>query len=253
MNTASGVLHNFISRSWLLLFARATQIGAVFFVFWFYSIRLTKDVYGTYQKVTVLISFCAALLGLGLPLLISSLPGAQLGRTVLLIWKKTRWIYGGCFAAVAIFLCSALPFLPFSVRLLSLGLSLISTGYIVLEILCIKRGNDTTIFGANLVYTILFAAVHLWIVLRPVFCLALLLCCLIILGVCRLCFAIAVYRRSGEDAPVPATAVVASGTAAPAPATQVAGAPGVAAAAALAPRRGHAAGVYPPMVFPERE
>ncbi len=190
------VVNNLLSRSWLFLLARITQLAAIFFIFWLYSIRLDKSLYGIYQKIYILNSVFAAVLGLGLPLLIASLGRNQLVSQLVSLWHKTRWIYAG--ALVLVFLVAwRLSFPATGVRWLLPVLSVITAAYMVVETLLIRREGDKWVFWLNIGYALSFVVLHLWLVSGEAFSLLAWLSGMIGLGATRLLLAIRLFLRVG--------------------------------------------------------
>src|ERR1700733_13591459 len=110
-------------RTGMLSLARIIQVLLTLAVFWLCSIRLEKALYGTYQKIFVIIGFCSSLLALGLPLLIASLPAIQLETLTRLVWKRTFRIYLVVFTGIAVFILAFVPILSLPTRCLLLALS----------------------------------------------------------------------------------------------------------------------------------
>jgi O-antigen/teichoic acid export membrane protein len=181
----------------MLSLARVIQVLLTLGVFWLYSLRLQKALYGNYQKIFVIIGFCSSLLALGLPLLIASLPATQLRELIRGIWKRTKKFYFILFAGIVIFVLLFLPILSLTTRFLLLILSLTGALYSVAEIFTIKRGRNRRVFLINLVYSFVFAGIHLYFLFQAVFLLDALLAALIVPGVLRILFTGIGHRESG--------------------------------------------------------
>ncbi len=192
----------------MLSLARVIQVLLTLVVFWLCSLRLDKALYGTYQKIFVVIGFCSSLLALGLPLLIASLPAAQLEGLIRLIWKRTGRVYLALFLIIAVFILAFMRILPLPTRCLLLGLSLTSALYSVAEMLTIKRGKNRLVFLINLLYACAFGGIHYFFLFRVAFSLNALLGALTLLGILRICFT-GTWEKSGtiprREAPGDAT------------------------------------------------
>jgi len=178
--------HSFTARVGLLSIARIVQVLVTFLVFWLYTIRLTKDQYGNFQKVFVVAGFASALITLGLPLLIASLPAEKVpALTRQLFFKNIRY-YAVLFGALTIFVFFSFSFISYIAKSLLVLLAVINACYITVEIMVLKFGRDNKVFLANILYAIFFGVIHYAALQKAPFSMTFLLSLLVILSFARL-------------------------------------------------------------------
>ncbi len=173
-------------RSGLLSLVRLLQIGVTFSIFWLFSIYLSKESYGVYQKIFVLTSFFSGLCCLGLPVLIASLPPVGSGKVIVDILKKFRLIYALTIIGSAIFIICFAGFISYTTRLVSFLLILSNATYLLAEVYLVKLHRDNYILLNNLLYAPLYFGVHVFVIKQPAFSFPLLMNCLLLLSFIRL-------------------------------------------------------------------
>lgn len=173
-------------RSALLSSARILQVAVTFLVFWFYSLRLAKEDYGIFQQVFVLVSFFSGILFLGLPLLIASLPAKGSGKYIRGIIRKNKLIYTAIFSSCVIFIMVFCHFISLYERLLVALLVIANAGCILLELYLVKIHRDKFVLVSNILYSMLFLAIHYFIIDQDIFSLQQLIMFLLILSAFRL-------------------------------------------------------------------
>lgn len=175
-------------RSGLLSLARLLQVGISFFIFWLFSIYLSKEEYGTFQKTFVLVSFFSGMCCLGLPVLIASLPSVAAGRYIVDIIKRKFIIYLAAITASSLFILLFTSFIPFLSRLTALLLIFCNGVYLLLEVYLVKLNRDKYVLLNNLVYSLCYVSIHIFFGMQASFNLQQLLSGLLILSFARLFF-----------------------------------------------------------------
>ncbi|MEP6674563.1 MAG: polysaccharide biosynthesis C-terminal domain-containing protein [Ferruginibacter sp.] len=168
-------------RSGLLSLARLLQVAVTFIIFWIFSLSLSKEAYGIYQKTFVLVSFFSGLCCLGLPILIASLPSFSTGNYILAVLKKSRFIYAFIIISSAVFILLLADFISLQARITVLILVLFNALYLVMETYLVKLQRDGYVLFNNIFYTGLYFVLHFAAVKQPLFQLEQLLlwlCCL---------------------------------------------------------------------------
>ena len=176
----------FTARVGLLSVTRIAQVLTTFFIFWLYAIRLTQEEYGNFQKIFVVTGFASALISLGLPLMIASLPADKVHSLTGKIFIKNIRYYALVVCILILFVLVNFSFIPSRVRSLMILLSVINSCYIITEIMVIKLGRDDKVFLINILYSALYGGCHYAALQRSHFSMAFLLFLLVLISSARL-------------------------------------------------------------------
>ena len=146
-------------RSGLLSLARLLQVAVTFIIFWFYSIKLSPYVYGSYQKIFVLISFFSGIFCLGLPIVIASLPTSATAKYIFAIIKRSKFIYTAIVILGAVFLIKFSGF-AWETGAIMLILVTMNAAYLIMEAYLVKISRDQYVLYNNIVYAICYLGLH---------------------------------------------------------------------------------------------
>ncbi|HVG14091.1 MAG TPA: oligosaccharide flippase family protein [Chitinophagaceae bacterium] len=155
------MLRSFLRRSGLWLGAKIIQACIIVFVFYIYAIILTREDYGNFQKVFVLVGFLSGFLCFGLPVYIAALPPDSLDDHLLNLIKKGKWIF---ITIILLLLAGIYTFFPqyrspyVSIVFL---LGLLNAFNLVYEVYALKKSGDSFVWKANFAFSVLYLLIHL--------------------------------------------------------------------------------------------
>ncbi|MFT3981225.1 MAG: oligosaccharide flippase family protein [Ferruginibacter sp.] len=175
----------FTQRSFLLIIASVSKVAVQLLVLYIYANRLSLDDYGHYQSVWLYANFCSVIGLFGTQAILLSNSGIQLQH-----WIRSH-IRSFLYAAIIL---NTLPLLYILLAVNSLFLPekallcvfiICQNISILAETIAIKQEQEKRVLLVNLLYYILFLAVHLWMINRPVFSLMQLLIGFIALAILK--------------------------------------------------------------------